>query len=179
MRRFDQAALFDELAKTGRLNASLMTELADQIAAFHRAAEPRPDHGGAPALAAVSETNHCCLMAAQHAGFATGDIVEIRQRSLERLAAIGTLLDRRRATGKVRRCHGDLHLRNVCLFEGRPRMGVLEPHGRGGNLYRQIWLRRPESAEAHAPSGMKMTDRATHPPPQGGVGEACRRACRL
>jgi len=30
------------------------------------------------------------------------------------------LLDRRRATGKVRRCHGDLHLRNVCLFEGRP-----------------------------------------------------------
>jgi len=30
------------------------------------------------------------------------------------------LLDRRRAAGKVRRCHGDLHLRNVCLFEGRP-----------------------------------------------------------
>ena len=36
MRRFDQAALFDELAKTDRLNASLMTELADHIAAFHR-----------------------------------------------------------------------------------------------------------------------------------------------
>ena len=47
MRRFDQAALFDELAKTGRLNASLVTELADHIADFHRAAEPRPDHGGA------------------------------------------------------------------------------------------------------------------------------------
>ena len=39
---------------------------------------------------------------------------------MERLAAIGALLDRRRAAGKVRRCHGDLHLRNVCLFEGRP-----------------------------------------------------------
>src|SRR5580700_6268119 len=33
MRRFDQAALFDDLAKTGRLNAALMTELADHIAA--------------------------------------------------------------------------------------------------------------------------------------------------
>src|SRR6516225_5340265 len=120
MRRFDQAALFDELAKTGRLSASLMTELADHVAAFHRAAEPRLDHGGAAALAAVVETNHCCLMAAQHAGFATEHIVEIRRRSLERLAAIGALLDRRRATGKVRRCHGDLHLRNVCLFEGKP-----------------------------------------------------------
>ena len=120
MRRFDQAALFDELAKTGRLNASLMTELADHIAAFHQAAEPRPEHGGAAALAAVTETNHRCLMAAQQAGFATQDIAEIRLRSLERLDAVGVLLDRRRATGKVRRCHGDLHLRNVCLFEDRP-----------------------------------------------------------
>ena len=120
MRRFDQAALFDELAKTNRLNAPLMNELADHIAAFHQAAESRPDHGGAAALAAVVETNHCCLMAASQAGFVTEDIVEIRERSLERLAAVGTLLDRRRATGKVRRCHADLHLRNVCLFEGRP-----------------------------------------------------------
>jgi uncharacterized protein len=120
MRRFDQAALFDELAKTNRLNESLMTELADHIAAFHQAAESRSDHGGAAALAAVVETNHCCLTAAPHAGFVIQDIVEIRQRSLDRLAAIGTLLDRRRVAGKVRRCHGDLHLRNVCLFEGRP-----------------------------------------------------------
>jgi len=30
------------------------------------------------------------------------------------------LLDRRRMSGKVRRCHGDLHLRNICLFEGKP-----------------------------------------------------------
>jgi uncharacterized protein len=120
MRRFDQAALFDELAKTNRLNASLMTELAEHIAAFHQAAEPRPDHGGAAALAAIVDTNHCCLIAAPHAGFLTEDIVEIRLRSSERLAAIGALLDGRCASGKVRRCHGDLHLRNVCLFEGRP-----------------------------------------------------------
>jgi aminoglycoside phosphotransferase family enzyme/predicted kinase len=120
MRRFDQAALFDELAKTGRLNASLMTELADHIAAFHQAAEPRPDRGGAAALAAVAETNHCCLMAARDAGFAADRIIEIRERSLERLAAVAGLLDQRAATGKVRRGHGDLHLRNVCLFEGKP-----------------------------------------------------------
>src|SRR5215472_3286399 len=120
MRRFDQAALFDELAKTNRLNASLMTELADHIAAFHQAAEPRPNYGGATALGAVVETNNRCLMVASQAGFVTDDIVEIRQRSSERLAATGALLDRRRAAGKVRCCHGDLHLRNVCLFEGRP-----------------------------------------------------------
>ena len=120
MRRFDRAALFDELAKTHRLNASLMTELADHIAAFHQTAEQRPGYGGAAALAAVAETNHCCLMAARDAGFGSERINEIRQRSLERLAAVGALLDRRAAAGKVRRGHGDLHLRNVCLFEGKP-----------------------------------------------------------
>jgi ABC-type multidrug transport system ATPase subunit len=32
-------------------------------------------------------------------------------------------------------------------------MGVLEPHGRGGSIFRQIWVRRPASAQADAPSG--------------------------
>jgi aminoglycoside phosphotransferase family enzyme len=59
-------------------------------------------------------------MAAQNAGFAPECINEIRENSLQRLAAIGGLLDRRRAEGKVRRCHGDLHLRNICLLDGRP-----------------------------------------------------------
>src|SRR6516164_6858704 len=120
MRRFDQAALFDELAKSRRLNVSLMTAHADHIAAFHHAADPRPDRGGTAALSAIIETNHRCLMAAREAGFAPEHIIEIRQQSSERLAAVGTLLDRRAAAGKVRRGHGDLHLRNVCLFEGRP-----------------------------------------------------------
>jgi aminoglycoside phosphotransferase family enzyme/predicted kinase len=120
MRRFDHTALFDELAKNGELTAAHMTELADHIAAFHQAAEPRPDCGGAAAMAAVAETNHSCLMAAKEAGFLFERVVDVRERSLERLATLAGVLDRRRRAGKVRRCHGDLHLRNVCLFEGRP-----------------------------------------------------------
>jgi predicted kinase len=120
MRRFDQALVFDELAKAGRLSASSMIELTDHIAAFHQSAERRHDHGGAAALAAVLETNHGCLAAAREAGFSAERIAEVRQGSLERLAAVGAVLDRRRAEGKVRHCHGDLHLRNVCLFENRP-----------------------------------------------------------
>jgi aminoglycoside phosphotransferase family enzyme/predicted kinase len=120
MRRFDKAALFDELARTHRLTAPLMAGLADHIAAFHQAAEPRPGHGAAKSLAAIVKTNHSCLVAAREAGFAAERIMEVRQQSLERLAAVGALLDRRAAAGRVRRGHGDLHLRNVCLFGGRP-----------------------------------------------------------
>jgi predicted kinase len=36
------------------------------------------------------------------------------------LASLAVLLERRRAEGHVRLCHGDLHLRNICLVEGRP-----------------------------------------------------------
>ena len=32
----------------------------------------------------------------------------------------GDLLERRRAASRVRRCHGDLHLGNICLIDGRP-----------------------------------------------------------
>ena len=120
MRRFDQELVFDELAKAGRLSASSMIELTGHIAAFHQSAEPRPGHGGAAALAAVVETNDGCLTAAREAGFSSERIAEVRKSSLERLALVGAVLDRRRAEGKVRRCHGDLHLRNVCLLENRP-----------------------------------------------------------
>ena len=120
MRRFEQTLLFDALAKSGRLSAPLMNELAGQIADFHLMAERRLDYGGAAALAAVVETNHRCFAQTPHAGFDPDRIDEIREKSLQRLAAVGALLDQRRAAGKVRRCHGDLHLRNVCLFEGKP-----------------------------------------------------------
>src|SRR5262245_3677257 len=47
MARFDQEALLDRLAAKRRLQLDMMTPLADAVARFHAAAEPRPDHGGA------------------------------------------------------------------------------------------------------------------------------------
>jgi predicted kinase len=41
-------------------------------------------------------------------------------RLRETLDAQAALLDARKAQGKVRRCHGDLTLRNICLFNGAP-----------------------------------------------------------
>jgi uncharacterized protein len=120
MRRFDQSSLFDALAQTGGLSAPLMHDLAGHIADFHAIAKRRFDYGGARALAEIAETNHRCLMETQHAGFARDRIDEVRDNSLRRLADVGRLLDRRRAEGKVRRCHGDLHLRNICLLDGKP-----------------------------------------------------------
>jgi aminoglycoside phosphotransferase family enzyme/predicted kinase len=120
MNRFDQDALFDRLAERGVLDLALMPPLAAAIAAFHLAAEPRKNHGGMAGMRWVIEGN-----AAGFAEFGSGvldpsalsRVTDDARRALEQG---GALLDARRDAGFVRQCHGDLHLRNVVLHEGRP-----------------------------------------------------------
>src|SRR5262245_15117252 len=50
MNRFDQEQLFDRLAARGRLDLALMAPLASAVAAFHRDAERRRDHGGSAGM---------------------------------------------------------------------------------------------------------------------------------
>lgn len=119
MARFDDDALFDRLAETGRLTPTLMVQLGDIIAAFHADAPPAPGFGGREGIAAVVADNHANLLA----GCPPLDrnaVEALRAASEEALSRQGVLLDERRAQGKVRRCHGDLHLRNICLFGGAP-----------------------------------------------------------
>ena len=121
MRRFEQALLFDSLAQDDRLEPRMMDELADHIARFHAAAERRFDRGGAQEMVELAEMQHRCLAAAgRHAGFAPQLVDSILAKWRERVAAVARLLDERGAAGRVRHCHGDLHLRNICLFDGKP-----------------------------------------------------------
>jgi hypothetical protein len=120
MRRFDQDLLFDALAKTGGLDRHIMDRLANHIAQFHASAERHFDHGGAAELADLAEVQYRCLAAPSRAGFSLDRVESIRKNWQERVAVLTELLDRRRAAGKVRHCHGDLHLRNICLLDGEP-----------------------------------------------------------
>ena len=43
-----------------------------------------------------------------------------RERACANSTIVAALLDERRASGFVRQCHGDLHLRNIVLLDGRP-----------------------------------------------------------
>jgi aminoglycoside phosphotransferase family enzyme/predicted kinase len=120
MARFDQAMLFDRLAARGALDLALMAPLAIAIARLHHAAQPRADHGGRAGMAWVIDGNA--------AGFAEqgGGVLDpaacarVTAASLEALERGGALLDRRRESGFVRECHGDLHLRNVVLLDDSP-----------------------------------------------------------
>jgi aminoglycoside phosphotransferase family enzyme/predicted kinase len=120
MARFDQEGLFDRLAAREALDLQLMPGLAAAIAQFHRAAQPRFDHGGRSGMARVIDGNA--------AGFAQEGDGILNPDSCRRgtSASRGALdrharrLEARREAGLVRECHGDLHLRNIVLLEGRP-----------------------------------------------------------
>jgi hypothetical protein len=120
MRRFDQALLFDSLAEQGGLTAAMMRDLVEHVAAFHARAEPLFDRGGAAAIATVEAENDECLRRAGGGVLPVSRIAELHERSRAWLDRTTGRLDARCAAGKVRHCHGDLHLRNICLLAGKP-----------------------------------------------------------
>ncbi len=119
MRRFDQDLLFDRMAERDDLESHHMIDLADEIAAFHAAAERRPDRGGSKALRWIIDDD-IAELAGMPEAFGTAGVETLRHLSLDALRRCSALLDARRVAGFVRHCHGDLHLRNIFLWEGRP-----------------------------------------------------------
>lgn len=120
MNRFGQDALFDRLAQQGRLDVGMMARLAAAVAAFHRDAEPRRDHGGIAGMRWVVDGN-----AAGFREFGAGlfDVTAAERMVADTRAALegtASLLESRRERGLVRQCHGDLHLRNIVLHDGNP-----------------------------------------------------------
>lgn len=119
MRRFEQETLFDRLAAKGALTPLLMRRLADAIAEVHAKSAPRKDRGGSAATRALIEDSDRNLRLGSDI-LPAAEVDALLRQSLAILDRLAPELDRRRAEGKVRRCHGDLHLRNICLLDGVP-----------------------------------------------------------
>ena len=120
MVRFDQNTLFDRLAERHQLDTGLMEGLADAIVRLHSDAKARPDRGGRDGMAWVIDGNARDFVGQ---GAATLDQSACDRLSTDSRAALerhADLLDARRRDGFVRECHGDLHLRNICLVDGVP-----------------------------------------------------------
>ncbi len=120
MKRFDQSALFDRMAQAGELTPALMTETSRMILRFHQGAPVVHSGGGAANIEGVLDVNRAGFATSRVFGEAGIDALDASFRAA--LAGHAPLLDRREAAGKVRRCHGDLHLRNICLLGGEPRL---------------------------------------------------------
>lgn len=119
MRRFPQEDLLDARLAAGRLDAAQLDAVADTVAAFHRDLEPAaPDAGrGTPEAvwAPVRENlEHIAPVAGEDA------IAHLRAWSEEAHQRLTPVFRRRLAEGRVRECHGDMHLGNMAWVDGAP-----------------------------------------------------------
>jgi aminoglycoside phosphotransferase family enzyme/predicted kinase len=120
MVRFDQSGLLDRMAVAGTLTPALMTDITRMIVRFHRGAPVVHSSGGRANMSAVLDINEAGLAASRI--FAEREVAPFNTAFRSALARHADLLDRREAAGKARRCHGDLHLRNICMLDGEPRL---------------------------------------------------------
>jgi uncharacterized protein len=121
MRRFDQDALLHKMACEGRFTRELATDLAITVEHFHRHAPVVENAGFAGCLERVANTleTALCGWVAQARGVQAFAYIE---RLRKELAGKRALIGEREREGFVRHCHGDLHLKNIVLWEGRPRL---------------------------------------------------------
>lgn len=119
MRRFPDEALLAHRADGGALPNHLLQELADEIADFHAKAEIDRGGDGSGRLRAVVQGN-----AASMVRFSSlldpSEASTLTARLLALVERHAGLLDARAEAGRVRHGHGDLHLANIAVIEGRP-----------------------------------------------------------
>lgn len=120
MNAFDPAETLDRLALDGALEAAMIKDAADQLSAFHATAERRNDKGGAAGMQVALSSVEGMVNAIRDNAGQTKRLDLILDRVRNTIAEETRLLDARKRHGYVRLCHGDLHLGNICMFEGRP-----------------------------------------------------------
>lgn len=149
MRQFDPDALLESLVESGTIDGALVDALAERVASFHASlpparmpepaakSDPAPgvrDPVAGPAAIAMVPVANAVIPAAL--ATARRNLAEIQALVLdpalrERIDALARWLEAsavelapflaaRAQAGFVRECHGDLHLANVAVIEGRP-----------------------------------------------------------
>lgn len=120
MRRFGNDGLLATKADRGELSIGMVEELARGIADFHRKAEVRRDFGGAENFLKIVEGSAEDMKPVLGTVLDAKRAARVTASSRALIETHHALLDRRRAEGLVRHCHGDLHLGNVTEIGGHP-----------------------------------------------------------
>jgi aminoglycoside phosphotransferase family enzyme/predicted kinase len=118
MTRFDERQTIDHLAEAGPLDPGLVDAIADAIAASHAIAPRTEARSWSSAALHLVQGNSAALHAS--GAFSPAAIDDLDGTSRAALARVQGLLDARGRGGFVRRCHGDLHLANIVLIDGKP-----------------------------------------------------------
>jgi aminoglycoside phosphotransferase family enzyme/predicted kinase len=118
MRRFDRDLRLDRLADRGALDTPLLERLAAVIADAHASAPVDGTRSGSARIADVLGVDEAAFATTRV--FAPEEVGCFNARFCDAAEGLRPLLDARGRAGRVRLCHGDLHLRNIVLHDGAP-----------------------------------------------------------
>jgi aminoglycoside phosphotransferase family enzyme/predicted kinase len=122
MREFPQETLLPNVLEREELTPAHITELARAVAAFHQSAsavDPQEPWGTPEALMKPVRDNFGQLLfPGAEAEFAPR-IAALQDWSERRFRELYATFTARRAAGRIRECHGDMHLANMVLLNDR------------------------------------------------------------
>lgn len=119
MNRFDQESILDHIALQGKLTQEIMSVLAREISMAHRKATP-VQQDGVTNIHNVLDINLSGFQESEV--FSNTETERIDRAFRTGLQKLAPILKQRADRGCIRQCHGDLHLRNICMFNGRPQL---------------------------------------------------------
>jgi aminoglycoside phosphotransferase family enzyme/predicted kinase len=125
MRRFDEAGRLDHLCQRGDLRPEHLSDLAGTLVDFHAraAVAPAASRFGAPGqVIAPAHENFDELQLLLPQADVQGRLHAMRRWTDDEFARLAPVMQVRKAAGRIRECHGDLHLANLVCIDGRVRM---------------------------------------------------------
>ncbi|MGO4910161.1 AAA family ATPase [Pseudorhodobacter sp. W20_MBD10_FR17] len=118
MWRFPADAELAVIADTKGIDDGLADDLGVSVFAFHEKLGPRTADG---ALLIANILDELDRVFVHMTGVLGAPLIDhFHSKSRRTLEQITPLLQRRGQEGHIRRCHGDLHLRNLVILEGKP-----------------------------------------------------------
>jgi aminoglycoside phosphotransferase family enzyme/predicted kinase len=118
MARFDENETFDHLARRGKITPELAELLAAVIRDTHEHAPVSDGAAWLASIAGIIDRNTRTFR--DEAGLERDSVERLHELSRQRLTDCRSLMRARAAQGFIRRCHGDAHLGNIVLIDGRP-----------------------------------------------------------
>lgn len=123
MHAFEQCDILSEVSAAGRLTAAHIDRLADTCARFHAGAAiapPASDFGAPSAILAAALDNFQAIEATGATDAERSRIERLRVWTTGTHARLAPRMAARRATERIRECHGDMHLGNIALIDDTP-----------------------------------------------------------
>ena len=106
-----------EIASNDGLTPTLLDALGDSVATYHARLPPLSGIDFAASMLRIADGNAQSALAA---GLPPAAVGSWRQRIARAIEDRRLWFHSRSEFGFIRRCHGDLHLGNICLWQGRP-----------------------------------------------------------